>query len=405
MKRKYKAAIVGGGFSGLVACDRLSLALGGENVALFEKNDRLGKKILATGNGRGNITNAKLSSENYHSVSGADVNGIIRKYDNLSLVRYFASLGIATEEEDGRIYPSGFQASAVQDALRDRSAYLNADVFCSSEVKNIVKSGNGFILSGNFGEVFAEKVILCCGGKAGGHYGTDGTAFSLVSSLGHSVTALYPSLVQLKTEREKIKGLKGVKAKVKASAFVGGEKVAETEGDVLFTEYGISGNAAFFLSSYFAGEKGGEVNLEFLPEKNEKDISLFLTEKLSKLPYITRENLLTGIVNKQIGKAILSSVKDFRKTEDFAAAIARGIKNFNLKVVGSLGFDYAQVTRGGVPFSEVDKDVLESKKAKGLYIVGEMLDVDGDCGGYNLQWAFSSAAAAADDVIKLYENK
>ena len=140
MMKKYKAAVVGGGFSGLIASERLSEAFGGENVALFERNDRVGKKILATGNGRGNITNAVLSADNYHSALGADVSGIIRRYDNGSLIDYFAGLGVDVAEEEGRIYPSGFQASAVQDMLRERISYLNTKVFLCSEVKKAEKT-------------------------------------------------------------------------------------------------------------------------------------------------------------------------------------------------------------------------------------------------------------------------
>ncbi len=405
MRKMYKTIIIGGGFSGLILAERLSGVFGGVNVAVIEKNDRVGKKILATGNGRCNFTNATLSASNYHSVSEGDIFAAIKKYGREELLSYFRELGIDGDCEDGRFYPSGMQASAVLDMLRERLNYLGTRIFTGAAVEKLSYSDDGFTACGGDFEIGGEIAVLCCGGKAGKQYGTDGSGYSLAQAFGHTVTKLYPSLVQLKTDTVLIKGLKGVKCRAIVKAYSEGKEVSRFTGDVLFTDYGISGNAVFFVSSYLVGAKDPEVSLEFLPEKKEYEIKEFLSDKFASLPYVTAENALTGVINKQVGRAIIRKTGTTRFDGTAAEKIAASIKDFRLKVNGTLGFDYAQVTRGGIPVSEVDIGTMESLKKSGLYLCGEILDVDGDCGGYNLQWAFSSAMTAYHAIRRKYENR
>ena len=400
MSKIYKVAIIGGGFSGLVSAEKLSSLLGGESVLVLERNDRVGKKILATGNGRGNLSNEDISCENYHSITPADVSFAIEKYGNKSIVDYFNGLGMDISGEDGKLYPSSFQANSILDMLRFRLDYLKTDVRVNHRVDSVVKCSNGYKITADGKIFFCEKVIFACGGKAGKQYGTDGSAYALLQGLGHSVTPLYPSLVQLKTDQSKIKGLKGLKARVKASLIVDGREIKSFLGDILFTDYGISGNAIFYLSAYIPQNKKCKVNVEFLPDKTQDEIAEFLKLKFKKAHYLGVEDALTGVINKLIGRAILKTCGDFKSDERGAEIIARAIKRFSLDVVGTLSFDYAQVTKGGIPFAEINSTTMESKKSKGVYVVGEMLDVDGDCGGYNLQWAYSSASVACDGVLK-----
>lgn len=399
--KKYKAAIIGGGFSGLTAAIKLSENLGGVNVIVLEKNDRTGKKIVATGNGRGNITNLELSAANYHSVGGDENLIAVEKYGNKSIISFFSSLGVSVSAEGNRVYPSSMQASSLLDMMRLRLGYLKTEIATSSECLDIKPQKNGFCLKTNGEDVFSERVIFAAGGKAGKQYGTDGTAFSLLQKLGVKITGLYPAIVQLKTDTDYIRGLKNLKEKASVSAYDGDKFLKSFYGDVLFTDYGVSGNATFYLSSYLTGAKNPVLKIEFT-DKTESELYEFLVEKVKNLPYITADDLLTGVVNKQIGRAIVKRSGAGDTSDKSLEKIAKTAKNFTLNVRGTLGFDYAQVTRGGVSWKELDEN-FECKKVRGLFVTGEAVDVDGDCGGYNLQWAFSSAMVAADKIID--ENK
>lgn len=390
--------MVGGGYSGLIAAERLSLSLGGEKILVLERCDRVGKKILSTGNGRGNVSNVDLSPAHYHSEEGVPPVGCVARFGGDAVAEYYSSIGLLLSEENGRLYPSSFQASSVLDVLRLRLASLGTVVRTGEKCLDISRCDGCFVLKTASGEYRADKVVLCCGGKASPNFGTDGTSYALAEKFGHTVTALLPSLVQIKTERAPLKGLKGIKLTADVGVYDGTEMLAKTRGDVLFTDYGVSGNTAFYLSSYITGRAGCTLKLSFLPDKSEREISDYLAYKL-KIGYFGRDDLLTGIINKQVGRAILTRVGTDLSSADAPKRIARVIKGFTLAAEGVAGFDGAQVTRGGIRCAEVDDVTFESKLRKGLYIVGEMLDVDGDCGGYNLQFAFSSALSAAEGII------
>lgn len=394
--KKYKTAIIGGGSSGLIAAIKLSENLGGGNVIVLEKNDRTGKKIVATGNGRGNITNLELSAANYHSVGGDENLIAVEKYGNKSIIPFFSSLGVSVSAEGNRVYPSSMQASSLLDMMRLRLGYLKTEIATLSECLDIKPQKNGFCLKTTGEDVFAERVIFAAGGKAGKQYGTDGTAFSLLQKLGVKITGLYPAIVQLKTDTDYIKGLKNLKEKASVSAYDGDKFLKSFYGDVLFTDYGVSGNAVFYLSSYLVGAKNPEISLSFT-DKTEGELFDFLSHKVKSMPYISSDDILTGVINKQIGRAIGRRCGANDLSERSIRKIAVCAKDFRLKVAGTLGFDYAQVTRGGVKLDEVTED-LELKKIGGFFVTGEALDIDGDCGGFNLQWAYSSAMTVAEKI-------
>ncbi len=398
-------AIIGGGAAGLIVATALKNS---KNTVLFERGERLGRKLSATGNGQGNLSNLAALQTDYFSVCGFDgerTKEILRKYDQDSFCQYLRALGVLTfADERGRVYPTGRQASSITDALRFCVAERGIDVRLSTQVVDIKKSRDGFIITarnsaGGEETYFAQNVALCVGGKAAKNFGTDGTAYALAESLGHSVTALYPSLVQLKTQTAHIKTLKGLRVNDGGlTAFVNGEKICSLRGDVIFTDYGVSGDAVFRISAFLTDKIGRDtvqLHIDFLPEFPEETVLETLREKRAAFPDLPAQELLCGIVNNQIGRAILK-----RADGDLSKA-ASLTKAFSLDVTGSLGFDYAQVTKGGVRMDEVD-ETLQSKRQNGLYFAGEILDVDGQCGGFNLQWAYSSArtiAAAIDEKI------
>ncbi len=386
-------AIIGGGASGLF----LATALKGEkDVALFERADRVGKKLSATGNGQGNITNLSAPQTAYFSAREKDAlraEEIVQSYPPQALIGFFEKLGvILSADERGRVYPASRQASALTDALRFAIAEKGVDTRLSAQITDIRKTREGFILTANGKEFFANKVVLCAGGKAAKNFGTDGTAYALAQSFGHTVTPLYPSLVQIKTDTRYTKTLKGIRvADGGLTASVNGRKVS-IFGDILFTDYGISGDAAFRISAFIAHLlPSNEVSLsiDFLPKYNETEIYKALCQKRTAFPALAESELLFGIVNNQIGRAVCKRAGgDLKK-------IARLVKDFPLTACGSLGFDYAQVTKGGIPLAETDNN-LQSRLIDGLYFTGEILDIDGQCGGFNLQWAFSSAMRVAE---------
>ena len=401
MSEIYRVAIVGGGFSGLVAAAVLSEICGGKNVLLLEKNERVGKKILATGNGRCNLTNRDLSLCHYHSVAGVTGALNFEKYGNESMIGFFRDLGILVTEEDGKFYPASLQAGSVLDALRAELYRRDTEIKTGTKVVSLFPANGVFRLKSENGETFeAETVLLAVGGKAGPSYGTDGTAYDLAAKFGHGVTSLSPAIVQLKTESRFCKGLKGIRQKGLVSAIDGGKKLAELYGDLLFTDYGVSGNTVFYLSSYLIDAKKPCLEVDYLPDFSETEIAAFLKEKKERFPETKNEELLCGVVNKQIARMLATNFLSPKDAGRPFAPLAGAVKKCRIPVVGTTGFDQAQVTRGGIPFAEVNAETLESKKKKGLYFSGEVLDADGDCGGYNLQWAYTSARIAADGIAR-----
>ncbi len=391
--KKYDVIVVGGGAAGLACAVALSQS-GNIKVLVIEAGARAGKKLSATGNGQGNIGNMDMSSEHYRS-------------GNLNIVADIAVRGSAADsvrsrifgpmlykcDSVGRIYPQSLQASSLTDILLRRLSDGGAELLLSAKVTNIKK---GFIVYCGDRQFDTDFVVLATGGRAQKQYMTDGSSYKLAQAFGHSVTPLYPAIVQLKTDTRYIKGLKGIRVNCAARAYVDGILKKETVADIIFTEYGVSGNAAFYLSSALSA-RGGILEIDFLPDYSKESIVKVLKDRLGG--GTSYPDVLCGIVHNQIARAVIA-----RAGECDVNKIAALLKNFTLEVIGTLGFDYAQVTQGGINMGEVTPN-LESRFCKNLYFAGEILDVDGDCGGYNLHWAFASGIAVADDIISKLKNK
>ncbi len=396
MQTNVQTAIIGGGAAGLFLAASLSTKYGA--IALFERGERVGRKLSATGNGQGNITHRAPEKTPYFSSEKEGITlaqTLVEKRDDNALCDFFQSLGILVVfDERGRGYPTGRQASSLTDALRFYVEERGVQTHVNCTVTKIEKVDGAFRLTCLDGKTFtAQRVALCTGGKAAKNFGTDGSAYALAQSFGHTVTPLYPSLVQLKTDTAAIRSLKGVRvfdAQVTAKWQEGKvEKTHTLRGDILFTDYGVSGDAIFRLSAFIADKKGASLSIDFLPDVSAQTLRLTLERKTRAFPRRERGELLCGIVNNPLGRAIMKRVQN---GED--AAVVACVKAFTLAVQGTLGFDYAQVTKGGIPVTEVDEQ-LQSRKAEGLYFAGEILDIDGECGGYNLHWAYASACAVA----------
>ena len=369
-----KIALIGGGAAGMVCA--IFLARQGHRVTVLERGQRLGRKLAATGNGQGNLTNVHMGAEHYFSDDNEKVARLLSRFGYEDAVRFFSELGGAyLPDSRGRVYPASRQASALTDLLRRELERLGVNVCLSAHVK-AVSYDRDFAIEWENGHMNADAVVLAAGGKAAKHLGTDGSAYALATHFGHTMSAVSPVIVQLRCDPSAVRGLKGIR--VEGEICVNGYR---TRGDVLFTESGVSGDGIFRASSHCTA--GDTLYLNFLPELTREQILLALEKGEG-------EEKLLCLVNNGLGRFLYKQAKS---NEALCALLQR----YPLQITGTLGFDYAQATRGGIPLSETDEH-LQSTKRAGLYLAGEILNVDGECGGYNLQWAFTSAFAVAEGL-------
>ena len=395
-------AIIGAGASGMMAA--LTAAEDPENrVLLFERQARAGRKLLSTGNGRCNLTNERLSPANYHSETPDFMVPALSAFGVGDTLKWFHAHGLLTvTEPSGRVYPLSDSANSVLDVLRfAMQGRENIALRAGEPVSDIRRSGKGFLVETAAETVAADCVIVACGGMAGAKVGGVKDGYDLLQSLGHSRTALHPALVQLTTETDWPRALKGVRADARLTLSAGRTRLQQTEGEVQFTEKGVSGPAVFDLSRAAAtGGEGLTLTLDFLRDYPIREVFSLLQARRETAPELPAGELLTGMLHNRLGRTIIRYVNQKADTplaqlaDDALKEIARACKGFVLPVRGTEGFDSAQVTAGGVRCSEFDPETLQSRLVPGLYACGEVLDVDGDCGGFNLQWAWSSGRMA-----------
>ena len=371
-----KVLILGGGASGLMAA--LSAAQDEQNtVTVLERQSRVGRKLLATGNGRCNLTNLDLSPEHYHGQDAGFARAALSRFDGNTTLDFFHALGLLTAAEpSGRVYPLSDQANSVVDVLRFAAA----------------QAGDG-------SAYFGDKLIVACGGCAGKALGGTMSGYELLSQLGHSRTALHPSLTQIRTDPAPIRGLKGVRADCRMRLRADGRTIQEDAGETQFTETGVSGPVAFALSRAAGQAQGAELLLDFLRDYPAPQVRGLLQARRAAFPVLAGEELLSGMLHPRLGKTLCHArglgAQPLASVSDAALdALVNAIKYFSLPVTGVSGFESAQVTAGGVRTAEFRADTLESRLAPGVFACGEVLDIDGDCGGYNLQWAWSSGYVA-----------
>lgn len=390
--------VIGGGAAGMLAA--LTAAENGHRVLLLERQSRVGRKLLATGNGRCNLSNYHVSPAHYHGGAGF-CDFALSQFDVGETLQYFASLGLLTvSEASGRIYPMSNMAGSVLDVLRYALERPEIDLQTGQTVTAVRKIPEGFSVKTETDTFSARCLILAAGGAAGSKVGGGMDGYRLAKSLGHHRTALYPSLVQLKTDPTYPRALKGVKAQCGISICRGSQVLARNSGEVLFTEYGVSGPAIFDLSrSVSAGGSDLTCLLNFFPDWEEAEVLHWLSQRQAAMAAHEASALLTGSCHTRLGQMICKSAGFTNQraaglTRDDLRRIARQATHFALPITGTCGFDQAQVTAGGLDTSEFDPRTLQSRLVPGLYACGELLDIDGDCGGYNLQWAWSSGRLA-----------
>ncbi len=391
--------IIGGGASGMAAA--LAAA---ENpnvqVILLERQARVGKKLLATGNGRCNLTNLHAGNRGYHGADPAFIRPAMDAFTPEATLQWFAGLGLVTvAEESGRVYPYSDQANSVVDILRFALDKENIQLISGFEVSKIRKMETGFSVENGLESYLCDKVIVACGGLAGTKLGGSMAGYKLLGKLGHKCTKLRPSLVQIRTDWAGIAGLKGVRANCHVQILHDGEVFAESTGELQLTEMGISGPVIFEISRDVCQEKGNwTARLDFLPGMDADTLyNVLYSKKQTALPV---EELLTGVLHNRLGRVLTKAagIRGGQRIRDLSVeeleAVCHTVKHFELHLTEPLGMDAAQVTAGGILTEEFDKYTMESKRVPGLYACGEVLDIDGDCGGYNLQWAWSSGRCA-----------
>lgn len=394
-------AIIGGGASGLAAAIAAGEAPGCQ-VHILERQSRVGRKLLSTGNGRCNLTNANLSPAHYHGQNPDFVTPSLAAFGLAHTLEFFHALGLVTvEEPTGKIYPWSDQAGSVVDVLRFALDRPNIHLHTGWEVRKVQKTGDGFLITGPEGTLACRRLIVACGGLAGTALGGSMSGYQLLRSLGHRCSRLRPALVQLKSAYPRCASLKGIRATCHVTLTQDGAAVAENAGEVQFTQYGLSGPAIFEISRFACAAPGQwACRLDLLPEYTREALLDHLTRRQRRCPTLEAGDLLTGAVHNRLGRILVQEagislnlpLKQLSQMD--LEAVCQAVKDFSMTVTEPMGMDSAQVTAGGILTEDFDPVTLESRLCPGLYACGEVLDIDGDCGGYNLQWAWSSGRAA-----------
>ena len=394
-----KIAIIGAGASGMVAA--LSAAENENNqVILLERQARVGRKLQATGNGRCNLTNVHAVDRGYHGQNPDFVNSAISAFSPKDTLAWFGYLGLFTvTEESGKVYPYSDQANSVVDVLRLALEKENIILKTGYEVTKVQKTDTGFQLTNGEEIITCDKLIIACGGLAGSKLGGTMAGYKLLAKFGHRSTKLRPSLVQIKSSWPELPSLKGIRANCHVQIFHNGAFYAQSTGELQLTEHGISGPVIFEISRDVCAERGKwTAKLDFLPHISAECLDAELQRR--RQTNLAMEELLTGILHNRLGRVLTKAagIKGKQYANQISNAELREVvacvKVLEIDLTEPLGMDSAQVTAGGVLTDGFDPNTMESKLIPGLYACGEVLDIDGDCGGYNLQWAWSSGRMA-----------
>lgn len=418
MMNEVDIAIIGGGASGLVSAISAKRENPKARVAVLEHSSRVGKKILATGNGRCNLTNINCRSQYYHSSSNKTVESILSRYDSRFIMDFFAQMGMLYKiDNEGRVYPYSEQASAVLDILRAELQHLNIEEICDFSISSIKKQKGKFIIQSENHTLSSKEIIVATGGKASPSLGSDGSGYKYLKDFGHTMTNVFPALVQVTVTDNITHSLKGVRANCTV-CLVADKNVMRTEtGEIQFSENALSGICIFQLSrmvsefcctkSIFGQKyKNLSINVDLLPQHTYAEVFNLIKSKIDFNRDLLLENLFVGMLNKKVGQALIKicGISQSKKVSDLSKMdinnLVSIIKCWKFSPNGTMPWKNAQVTAGGIRCDEFDINTLESKKSSGLFAAGEVLDVDGDCGGFNLQWAWSSGYIAGKSAAK-----
>lgn len=402
-----KITVIGGGASGVLTAILLAQKFGGNSVLLLEGNDRVLKKLAVTGNGQCNITNKNLDASNYFG-DRTFIQNALDKFDVPKTLELFKKLGIeTTTESDGRVYPRSYQASGCVDILRLHLNNLGVEVKLVEPVSSISKFGDVFEIRTGTKDYTTSCLVYALGGATFPKFLTSASNFKLLANLSHKVNTLLPALVQLKAKNSTLKMLKGIKTDVGLSLVVANKVVAKTFGEIHFADNSISGPVTFSLSPNASLLLNDNVefvaSVDFFNEYQSGELLEFFCDRAELLKDFPVENFFSTILHNQIGRALMKECEfDMQAristlSDNDLIKLLKVSKDYRMKIFGTNGVNFAQVSLGGVDTSELTEN-LESKLLKNLYIIGEACDVTGTCGGYNLQWAWTSAQIVANAI-------
>ena len=410
----FEVIVVGGGASGLIAA--IEIAKRGISVCIVERFAKLGKKILATGNGRCNMTNLQLHKEDYRSEKPDFPYQVLQQFSARDTLSYFEKLGVLWKDENGYIYPRSEQATTVVSALELKIQSLNIPIYYEKEVIKIAKKDGEFQLLCQDGTTMTGRhCVIATGGKAQPKLGSNGSGYELAKQLGHTIIPVVPALTGLHTNHWAISHWAGVRAKASIACVVDKKMVWKEQGELQLTNYGVSGVPTFQISRYATDgfERGKQVvvAIDFAWEYSKEELETLLERLLTSCSYKNIREVLEGVFSKKLVPIFLKEAKIVETTRanqiqsNQLHTLVMVIKNFELLITGSNSFDQAQVCAGGVSVEEIQAMSLQSKKVEGLYFAGEVLDVDGTCGGYNLQWAWASGYVVGNAILGNMQTK
>ncbi len=399
--------VIGGGASGMMAA--IHAAVNGAQVTIYEKSDRIGKKILATGNGKCNLSNTNMDLSNFYCADYNKLTDCFARFSTKDTVAFFEGNGLMIKDKDGYLYPYCEQASAVLDILRIALKKFKVTVFTGvTDIYLSVKKNGKFTLESSVGKQEFDSVILACGSKAGMKNATT-EGYNYAKDFGHRIVPLEPALVQVRCKEDFFPSIAGVRCRAKVTLYADADRIAYDEGELQLTDYGISGIPVFQISRIIAKELKAKrevrVEIDFVPGLTNEQWDDFIANRIAVYQSFTLEEFMTGLLHKKIGLMLLKKfglkagdvLGDSHK--DTLALICKAMKKFVVTPQQVNGFEHAQVCSGGVDFAELTNE-LESVYQPGLFICGEMVDVDGKCGGYNLQWAWTSGYIAGVSAAK-----
>jgi len=394
--RNKEWIIIGAGAAGL--CAAINLARAGQQVTLLEQNSRLGKKILVSGNGKCNISNRHIDPSRFHSQNPDFITKVLEGYDFPVVEKFFTSLGLElVEGKEGKMFPMSLQASSVVELLEYEAKQSGVEIVCDCAVTNIERKGDTFVLETSQGKKTSEQLVVASGSPAAPQLGGSNSGYAFATKMGHSLIPRHPSLVQLCSEESWVKGCAGVKVSGLAKLYANGEYITEKKGDILFTNYGISGLAILDLSREVSTRLANfdycELHLDLMPALNKEQLTNLLLSRVQKESTKPIDLWLHGVINKKLIAIILEQSKSRAKIEKELNRkeinrLVHTIKNLKLSVNDTKGFKGAEVATGGIDTTEVNPHTMESKLMPNLYFAGEILDVDGDRGGFNFHWAW-----------------
>lgn len=406
MSEHKDIVIIGGGASGIVCAIKAAEINKNKRITILEKQPKIGRKLLSTGNGRCNFTNISSDVGNYHGSFAKYVDKVFENYSPERIINIFKGYGLVSKvEAEGRVYPYSNHASSVVDVLRYKLESLNVEIICDCEVENVIKNKADFLIKTKDATYSAEKVVFTTGSMAGNKLGGSMKGINILQELGHSTSHISPALCPIIVKNNVLPSIKGLRSTGKVSLICNNKIIKEETGEIQFTENALSGICVFNLATYVKDNNNYLIKVSLLPEFSDEKLKEMMKKRINTFRNRPCEDLFTGLFHKKLGIALLKecNIKPISKhikelTANEIEKITNIINNWNFSVTGLADYSKAQVVSGGIKGKEINPNTMESKLIPNLYICGEAIDIDGDCGGYNLQFAFASGFLAGENL-------